>query len=642
MAELTLVLAGGTLLLTAAGHADAQAVAPAPAAAEPPAAVIPVPAEAAPVHIKYTVRIEAPGELEKLLQDNLDLLRYRDNPRTDREQLLRLVRDTPAQVKMLVATAGYYTPEVSARLDADGNNTVVVVNLQPGPPTLVGSVEIELQGFQSNGETAADAFDPKDLKASWALKEGQQFRQGDWESAKRDLLRQVVQTRYPRAQLTETQATVDPATHKAALRVVLDSGPELRFGALRIEGLKRYPASIITAVNQIKPGDYYSEAALQAFQGRIQDTGYFSSVNVSTDQSTVLAEQMAAGKATQQPAASDNSAAAVDADAAKAKVAAAMAPLPLVVSVVENKQRNVSAGVGVSTNTGNRVSLNYDDLSVFGLKFKSALTVETKQQTANATFYFPTTPAGYNDSVGASFVRTDLNGEQTATSTAFGKRAWTSARLDHSVTLEYDKEDQTIDGYGSSASKAVALSYGVTMRRLDNLLFPTKGYALNGQIGAAVLPILTDQKFIRLYGKGIYYVPVSDRSTVILRAEAGAVVAKDRTGIPSVFLFRTGGDGSVRGYAYQDLGLKLGTATVGGRYLADASAEYQYWVTPTWGAATFYDAGNAADAVKDLKPKSGYGVGVRYKSPVGPINVDVAYGHAVKEVRLHFSLGFTF
>jgi len=58
--------------------------------------------------------------------------------------------------------------------------------------------------------------------------------------------------------------------------------------------------------------------------------------------------------------------------------------------------------------------------------------------------------------------------------------------------------------------------------------------------------------------------------------------------------------------------------------------------------AVFYDAGNAADKVKDLKPKSGYGIGARWRSPVGPINVDLAYGHAAKKARLHFSLGFTF
>ena len=44
-----------------------------------------------------------------------------------------------------------------------------------------------------------------------------------------------------------------------------------------------------------------------------------------------------------------------------------MAPLPLLVRVVENKKKNVSAGLGYSSNTGNRAQLNYDDLNVFGL-----------------------------------------------------------------------------------------------------------------------------------------------------------------------------------------------------------------------------------------------------------------------------------
>jgi translocation and assembly module TamA len=58
--------------------------------------------------------------------------------------------------------------------------------------------------------------------------------------------------------------------------------------------------------------------------------------------------------------------------------------------------------------------------------------------------------------------------------------------------------------------------------------------------------------------------------------------------------------------------------------------------------AVFYDVGKAGDNFHDLKPKVGYGVGARWRSPVGPINVDVAYGKAVHKVRLHFSLGFTF
>ena len=49
---------------------------------------------------------------------------------------------------------------------------------------------------------------------------------------------------------------------RADLKVVLDSGPEVHLGELRIEGLKRYPRVIITNLNPIKPGEDYSEATL--------------------------------------------------------------------------------------------------------------------------------------------------------------------------------------------------------------------------------------------------------------------------------------------------------------------------------------------------------------------------------------------
>ena len=571
--------------------------------------------------IDYKVSIVAPAPLEKLLEDNLDLLRFRGNAHIDKEQLARLVRAAPEQVKTLVATAGFYTPEVSARIDTDAAVPTVIVTVEPGEPVRVDTVELVLHGFGNAAPGAAEPFDAAALKASWSLKQGQVFRQADWELAKRNLLRQVVQSRYPRAQLSESLATVDPQSHRAALRVVLDSGPELRFGALRIEGLKRYPAAIVSNLNQIKPGDYYSEAALQAYQSRLQDTGYFSSVDVSADLSGVLEQQI--GAAAPDPAVPSGR-------------------LPLLVRVTENKLKNVSAGVGYSTNTRNRTQLSYDDLNVFGLKFKSALTMETLRQTAHGDFYFPTTAKGYNDSVGASFERNDIEGETTSVSKVAAKRTWGSPLLERSLTLEFLREVQSVTGLAKTESKSLPLTWGITLRRLDSLLFPTRGYVFNATLGVAPLPILTDEAFVRATTRVVYYHPLGPRGIAILRAEGGVLESKEKVGVPDVYLFRAGGDQSVRGYAYQELGVQEGTATVGGRYLATGSAEYQYWLTPTWGAAVFYDAGNAADTLHDLHPKSGYGVGVRYKSPVGPINVDVAYGHAVQKYRLHFSLGFTF
>ena len=579
--------------------------------------------------IDYTVRIDAPRQLEELLEDNLDLVRWRGNARVDLEQLQRLVKEAPEQVKTLVATEGYYSPTVSAGLDTSGGRPVARVIVDPGQPVLVGDVDLVLRGFVPFDQGAAP-FDANALRQRWSLPVGARFVQGDWEAAKRALLRDVAQARFPRAQLVETSATVDPDERRALLRVVIDSGPEMRFGELRIRGLKRYPRNIITNLNQIKPGDEYSEAALQALQSRLQDTGYFSGVEVSADMRAVLNAELEDLKDGDEDGASSP------------RTPLGPTVLPVLVRVTENKRKFVEAGVGFSTDTGARAQLSYDDLNVLGKRMKSDILYEQKRQTARVDFYWPTTPKGYNDSVGAGIERNDVRGEITTLATVAARRSWGSPLLERSLTLEALTEEREVPPAPATRTRSLPLTYSITRRKLDSLIQPTNGYVLSGQLGGALLPILTDEKFLRLYLRAQAFKPLGESGTLVLRGEFGAVASKEKLGVPSTFLFRAGGDQSVRGYGYRELGVREGEAIVGGKYLLTASAEYQYWFRPPWGVAVFYDAGNAADKVGDLTPKSGYGIGARWRSPVGPINVDLAYGHAVHKARLHFSLGFTF
>ncbi|MDB5748715.1 MAG: outer membrane protein assembly factor [Massilia sp.] len=603
--------------------------------------------------INYTVRIDAPGRLDNLLEDNLELLRWRGNPRVDLDQLQRLVKDAPEEAKTLIATEGYYSPKITAALDTSGATPVARIVVDPGQPVLVSDIDLVLQGFVIF-EGGGAPYDAGALRNRWSLPVGARFRMADWEGAKRDLLREVTRSRFPRAQLVETSATVDPDAYKASLRVVIDSGPEMRFGALRIRGLKRYPETIITNLNKIKPGDMYSEVALQAFQARLQETGYFASVEVSVDMRAVLNAELkdlkedgdldGASPAPAQAQADPDAPAAPGQATLGVKPATASGPtvLPVLVRVTENKQKNIEVGVGFSTNTGARAQLGYDDLNVFGKRMKSDLIYEQRRQTARVDFYWPTTPDGYNDSVGGGIERTDVRGELLTVGTVAGRRAWGTPELERSLTLEALFEQREVAGLGTTHSRSIPLTYAVTRRKLDNLLQPTRGYALNWQLSVAPLPLFTDEKFVRGYTRGVYYRPMGTSGTMILRGELGAVFSKEKLGVPSTLLFRAGGDQSVRGYGYQELGVREGEAIVGGRYLLTAGAEYQFWFRPPWGVAFFVDAGNAADKVPDLKPEVGVGIGARWRSPVGPINVDLAYGEAVKKARLHFSLGFTF
>jgi translocation and assembly module TamA len=65
-------------------------------------------------------------------------------------------------------------------------------------------------------------------------------------------------------------------------------------------------------------------------------------------------------------------------------------------------------------------------------------------------------------------------------------------------------------------------------------------------------------------------------------------------------------------------------------------------VSGNWWAASFVDAGNVVDAVEQWRPAVGYGLGLRWRSPIGPVNLDVAYGQRDRAVRGHFSVGYSF
>jgi translocation and assembly module TamA len=316
--------------------------------------------------------------------------------------------------------------------------------------------------------------------------------------------------------------------------------------------------------------------------------------------------------------------------------------VPIEVKLTEYKRKKVDAGLGFSTNTGSRVQLNLENLSRAGWQTKLGATVETRAQNANLDFTAPVSKEGYHDSYGTSYTHATVAGEETALAKVAFHRRWGGPNLTRDFQIELLSERKTLIGQASTRTHSLPLTYEVTWRHLDSLLQPKRGYLLQAKIGGAPLPVFGGQSFVRAYTRGQYYFPLGKQGVLLARAEIGALASRDTENIPSTYLFRAGGDQSVRGYGYQQLGVREGDAITGARYMATSSVEYQHWLSSSWGAAVFVDGGNAANQLHGLHPAYGYGVGGRWNSPVGPINVDVAYGRAVRKVRLHFSLGVAF
>jgi len=558
--------------------------------------------------IQFRVDIEAPGDLRELLRQHLDLVRRSAEKNINPAEVQRLYSRAPDQIRQLVATEGYFSPSIDSTLDDRSSEWTVRFRVEPGKRTIVRAVDLRFRGDLTvpspyNVERVAK------LESQWKLKAGMPFRSQDWEAAKRDTLQDLVVYLYPTAKLVDSRATVDPDAGTADLYAEFDSGPAFTVGELRVSGLTRYETSLVEGMNRISPGSPYSQEQLVKFQQRLQNSGYFSSVSVR-----------------------------IDPDPADPR------DTPILVEVTERKTQRLALGLGYSSDYGPRGQIDYQNVDVFNSawRFNVRAIADTKQQSLLSTLFLPTQDGVIRDGIDATIQSADIQNQVTQTYSFAVNRQKFQEWRDTLTGLRYQWEDVEVSGFPSTQNRALTLNREVTLREVDNFLNPKTGYLATLKVNGATKAILSDQNFLRVLGLGVYFYPITERDSLVLRSEIGVTFAPSTTGIPTDYLFRTGGSQTVRGYAYQSLGVKQGDAVVGGRYLFVGSVEYIRWVLENWGAAVFFDAGNAWDDFPTITLARGYGVGVRWRSPVGSLSANVAYGEATSEVRLDFTIGFRF
>lgn len=560
-----------------------------------------------PAHA-LTVEVEAPAEIKALLTKHLETTRAaRQGEKPDADEFERLRRQSEQTARDLLATEGYFSPRIETTVERKGGDWRVDYRVDPGARTTVRSVKLTFDGgLQARPNAAALR---SRIEHAFLLKPGMPFRQADWHAAKLAVLRPLLGTRYPAARLAASEAHIDPAARAADLTLTIDSGPPFFYGEPVIRGTRRYPVSVARNLNPAKAGKPFRQQDLLDYQMALEASGYYAQAMVH-----------------------------IDPDPARA------AAVPIYVDVVERPEKQFSAGVGMSTDTGPRVQAGWltRDVGDRGLRLKLDARVETSQQAGGAELAWPRTSAGYENSIGTQLREADIKGQKTRSTTFAARRNRTRGRIETTLSLQYQTERQTIGDVLNAHNQALTANYAWTHRTVGRAFYPRSGHVLTLQGGGAAAALLSDTSFIRLYGRYTQFFPAGENGRLILRGEAGGVLADTRDGIPTDFLFRAGGDNSVRGYAYQSLGRTLVGGVAAVRYLATGSVEYNYFFSRNWGAAVFVDAGDAADSPGQLSPVFGYGVGARYRSPVGPVNLDVAYGEATRAFRLHFSLGVSF
>ena len=631
--------------------AVAQSPEPAAVSAPAPSPVVSPEAEGdAPASERFGIRVEAPSPaLQAFLLRHMELQRFRTLSDLDAGELDRLLVAAPENLRDLLGTQGYFSPEISVIREpaasaggAAPSLGEVLVRVTPGPTTRVAAATAYLSGDIASADAAAGQREALRQRSQQAV--GQGFTQAGWSRLKSDLLRELTAERYPRGRIVNSLSDIDNRANQAFWHIELDSGAPVKVGEVRLNGAERYdPLTVqrLVRLAGLGPGTDYSLARLQDAQQRIVDTGYYSSVFAYVD---------------------------LDASASDPD-----APAPVVVQVKEAPLQSIVLGVGGSTNNGPRLSAEHKHLRLPGLGWQalSKLQLERNDQLLSSDWTAPIEDKGWQWLAGGRLAR-QIDDETTVSSLrlSLGKSQPT-AQLDRRYFVQYDRS-RTVNTVSAQASSdgneaAVSVNYGWTWRRFDTLPYPNEGYGLGLTLGVGTTLDGARKPFFTSQARWLAYWPLGSTPTVAgdnrpsdttaarsrlgrlaLRLQGGAVLAQQSAPIPDTQLFLTGGDNTVRGYGLRDIGVEQPDGSVtAGRYLAVASFEWQrpIWrqgVRTDWESVLFVDAGTVTNRTTPSTARVGVGAGVRYNSPVGPLQLDLAYGVTPKRLRLHLNVGFSF
>ncbi len=580
------------------------------------AAVLALPSGVGAASPSFALVVVAPQAVRSLLMEHLELGRYREVSDLDEAELTRLLALAERDTRRLLGTLGLFNPRIDIAQDNAVQPPRITLTVDPGPATVVSQARIDFEGEIAT-TSQGDASRRAAVRTGWGLRTGQRWTQADWDSAKASALRTLVARRYLRGRIAHSEAVIDAQAGRAELGLRLDSGPTFLLGPLQVIGVQRYDPRLVPRLTRLAPGEVYDEDRLTQAQMRLAGSGYFDSAFLYIDPES-------------------------DPQAAPVEVRVREAPL-----------QRLDLGLGLTTDRGPRAWLEHRHQRVPGIEWRAVTRLELERIAPRAQTEWTAIPDenGWRWGVLASTERLRDGAQITQAQRLRVGRLRTDEPISRHGYLQLDRAHlRNTEGQAPATlgdGSALAAHYLWSRHTLDRLGRPTPGHQLGLELGLGVTLDGPRGLFQRTVLRGIQLVPLT-HGRLQLRAEGGWVLSQATTRVPSTQLFRTGGDASVRGYGYRDIGAERpGLPVSAGRYLAVGSIEWQRPLrgggeASPWEQALFIDTGLVADRDSARRASVGVGAGLRYASPVGPLRVDLAYGLRARRVRLHLSVGVTF
>jgi translocation and assembly module TamA len=542
------------------------------------------------------------AEIEANIRLFLSIEQQKNNALLTAARLHRLFKKSNEEIENAMQPFGYYRPKIKSRLtEISDGNWQATFTIDPGPPIRIAEFNLVLSdGIKQDPEIQT-------LLKNLPLAKGDVFNHLKYEQIKSSLERLAAERGFFRAHFTEHRIEVNLDTYEVRVWLHYEGGPRYRFGDVSIKQDTLKP-ELLQRYIPFEKGTPYSLNQLIDTQQALNDSGFFRTAEVSP------------GKA---PLDSDE--------------------IPINIKLTPYKKSRYTFGIGYGTDTGARTKFIWEIplLNSSGHHVRTEASVSQLGYSLTTHYIIPVFNPRTDQliySAGVVHEKTDTSENTVRTIGASLNRTLSEWR--ESVALNYQQEKFIIaDVEGDSILLIPSVNWSRTWG--DNFIYALDGLRFDIGLRGANDKVVSDTSFYQIQGglKGISSLNQNNR--LIARGSLGGTWTDAFDDLPSSVRFFAGGSQSVRGYAYHSLGpVDANGNVVGGKYLMTGSIELEHSFADKWGIAVFYDAGNAMNSTSQ-KLERGAGFGFRWKTPIGPVRVDLAYAVSLEDHpwRLHITIG---
>ncbi|MBS0215043.1 MAG: outer membrane protein assembly factor [Proteobacteria bacterium] len=509
-----------------------------------------------------------------------------------------LLEEAETETRTALEPYGYYSPQIKVTPSSDRNALVVTIDVQRGDPVIVRKVAYGIEG-----PGAEDQYLTQDIDKVRPVP-GHVFDQSAYEAGKTAITQRLAQRGYFDSDFISHKVEVTRAAHAADVDLRWTSGERYEMGAVTFEQTPNeiIRPQLLERLVYWDEGDYYHQGRLDRLRKSLTALDYFSRIDIEP----------------------------LPGDAKDLRV-------PVQVTLEPAKRSIYTAGVSYGTDSGPGARFGIERRYLNKRGHKALAQVDYAQKRKVATLQYRVPAFKWLD--GWYTAGLQFGDEQSRyidnrrAELVFSRTGQINTKLDAAISLHVLRERWAYtDGTVKTPYQTASLSFpqlDMHYVSVDDRLYPRRGIGANftlrgGSAGAG-------GGFLQAHGRAQWFHGLGAKDRLILRGELGYTVAKDALALPPSLRFFAGGDRSIRGYNWREVGPRLQDPSghylfaYGAKNVATSSIEYERYFNASWGVATFVDGGSAFDNRK-LDWHTGVGIGLRWRSPVGPVRIDIARG----------------